>query len=298
MFFAPPPAHPICTLATPRCSYNTYTILYVQYTKNARTHARADTLTPYHTVLHSHSPLSLSLPSRSALCFSFLSFPFLFFPPVVLSFTPLYNALSAFHSVGCSLYLLSPLSFRRLICAPFASLSFISQSFLATCLLPRDKPNIWNLGNAGVRSEARRARTLIEKKALFVCCGVWIRLTEPKGLKGDPFFYCSSPFRQCNPCFLSLCPTASCTAQNKHEAQVKGTAIKGRLIRLRCGPGSSKLTYARPMIDKWLIPATIVVALRCVTGKMDAFAFRLPHTSPLIMILSIVVDLPTRAFLK
>jgi hypothetical protein len=78
----------------PRCSYNTYTILYVQYTKNARTHARADTLTPYHTVLHSHSPLSLSLPSRSALCFSFLSFPFLFFPPVVLSFTPLYNALS------------------------------------------------------------------------------------------------------------------------------------------------------------------------------------------------------------
>jgi hypothetical protein len=52
------------------------------------------------------------------------------------------------------------------------------------------------------------------------------------------------------------------------------------------------------MIDKWLIPATIVVALRCVTGKMDAFAFRLPHTSPLIMILSIVVDLPTRAFLK
>ena len=75
------------------------------------------------------------------------------------------------------------------------------------------------------------------------------------------FFF---PFRQ-----LSL-PLS----QPRGPKDLKGTPIKGRLIR--CGPApSSSSTYAQPIIDEWLIPATIVVG-------MDAFfSFATTRTTPL-----------------
>jgi len=125
-----PSAHPICTLAHLCCSYNTYTVLYVQYTK----HACADTLTPYPTVTHSHLPLGFSRPI-SICALLFLLFISLSFPLTIVLSLPHIRCFCAF--LLCRFFslllislspLLSLLSFVVLICA--RSLSFISLSFL------------------------------------------------------------------------------------------------------------------------------------------------------------------------
>lgn len=80
-----------CSFFLPPCTpylYPPQSLLLIQHIYSfirtihqARTHARANTLTPYPTVLaHSHSPLTFSLPHLD-LCSSFPSFPFPFLSP-------------------------------------------------------------------------------------------------------------------------------------------------------------------------------------------------------------------------
>ena len=207
------PAHPIFTLSLPRhlcCSYNTY---YIYNTHQARSHAPILSLTPYHTVLHSHSPLAFSR-SISICALLLLFVPFL--------------SLSFFFLSFCLLPIFHCLLLDRVSALALSSVVLTHSLSLSLTICFRGIASIWNLGNAAVQKPGNEAKLAHKESPFCVRCGYtdtvdsYTRLTESEG---------SPTARYCFP-HLGMHRVSPLSHRN-NTGQVKGTAIKGRLMR--CG---------------------------------------------------------------